>query len=61
MDGDNISFTQLVNFNGNDLKIVYTGKADKDTIKFTRQVGEFPPSDFVAKRGEAAPAPPPQQ
>jgi hypothetical protein len=61
VDGDNISFTQVVHFNDNELKIVYTGKADGDTIKFTRQVGEFPSSDFAAKRGAAAaPAPPPQ-
>lgn len=50
VDGDNISFDQVVNFNGNEFKITYTGKADGETIKFTRQVGEMGSSEFVAKR-----------
>jgi hypothetical protein len=58
VDGDNISFTQKLSFNGNDITINYTGKADGDTIKFTRQAGERPAVDFVAKRGDAAAAPP---
>ncbi|HZP06204.1 MAG TPA: hypothetical protein VFB43_14985 [Terracidiphilus sp.] len=60
VDGDNISFTQKVSFNGNDLTINYSGKADGDTIKFTRTVGDRPPTEFVAKRGTAAPASTPQ-
>ncbi|HEY1767717.1 MAG TPA: hypothetical protein VGG26_08680 [Terracidiphilus sp.] len=56
VDGDNISFTQKLSFNGNDVTINYAGKADGDTIKFTRTVGDRPPTDFVAKRGDAAPA-----
>ena len=31
VDGDNISFTQKLSFNGNDITINYTGKADGDT------------------------------
>lgn len=58
VDGDNISFTQKLSFNGNDFTITYTGKADGDTIKFTRQMGDRPATEFVAKRGDAA-APPP--
>jgi hypothetical protein len=64
VDGDNISFTQKLSFNGNDVTITYTGKADGDTIKFTRQFGasgDRPPQEFVAKRGDAAPAPPAAQ
>ncbi len=57
VDGDNISFTQKLSFNGNDITINYAGKADGDTIKFTRTVGDRPPAEFVAKRGDAAPAP----
>ena len=56
VDGDNISFDQVVNFNGNEFKINYTGKADGDTIKFTRKIGDMGSSDFVAKRAAAAPA-----
>ncbi len=54
VDGDNISFDQVLNFNGNEFKITYTGKADGDTIKFTRQMGEMGSTEFVAKRAPAA-------
>jgi hypothetical protein len=50
IDGDNITFSQLVNFNGTDMKIVYTGKVDADGIKFTRVVGDRPPVEFRATR-----------
>jgi hypothetical protein len=50
IDGDNITFSQLVNFNGTDMKIVYTGKVDGDGIKFTRVVGDRPPVEFRATR-----------
>jgi hypothetical protein len=61
IDGDTISFDQEMNFNGNDFKISYTGKADgADSIKFTRQFGDRPGQDFTAKRGDAeAPPNPP--
>jgi hypothetical protein len=61
VDGDNISFTQKLSFNGRDMVINYKGTADGDTIKFTRQMGDRPATDFVAKRGEAAAAPPAPQ
>lgn len=60
VDGDNISFTQVMSRNGNDFKISYTGHADGDTIHFTRQMGDRPAATFDAKRGEAAAAPPAQ-
>lgn len=50
IDGDNLSFTQVVNFNGNEMKINYTGKVDGDTIKFTRTVGDRPAVEFTATR-----------
>ena len=56
VDGDNISFDQVMNFNGNEFKLTYTGKADGDTIKFTRQMGDMGSTDFVAKRAPATPA-----
>jgi hypothetical protein len=59
VDGDNISFDQVMNFNGNSMTISYKGTADgPDSIKFTRQFGDRPAMDFVAKRGASAPAPP---
>jgi hypothetical protein len=65
VDGDNISFDQVLNFNGNSFSISYKGVADGDTIKFTRTFGangDRPPQDFVAKRApaDAAPAAPAQ-
>jgi hypothetical protein len=62
VDGDNISFDQVLNFNGNSVTISYKGTADGDTIKFTRTFGgggDRPPQDFVAKRAPAAAAPAP--
>jgi len=59
VDGDNISFAQVVSMNGNEMKINYMGKADGDQIKFTRQVGDRPSAEFVAKRANDAGAPPP--
>jgi hypothetical protein len=50
IDGDNITFTQVVNFNGNEMKIVYTGKAGADGISFTRTMGDRPAVNFVATR-----------
>src|ERR1700694_903797 len=52
VDGENISFTQAVNFNDNEMKIAYSGKADGDTIKFTRQVADRPAVVFVAYRAK---------
>ena len=57
VDGDNISFDQVMNFNGNEMKITYTGKADGDTIKFSRQMADRPATEFVAKKGAPAAAP----
>ena len=66
VDGDNISFDQVMNFNGNSFTMSYKGMAQADgTIKFTRTFGgggDRPPQDFVAKRAAAeAPAAPPTQ
>jgi hypothetical protein len=59
IDGDSVSFVEMLNFQGNDLRIVYTGKVSGDEIKFTRAVGEFAKEEFVAKRegGEASAQP----
>jgi enterochelin esterase family protein len=50
IDGDSVSFVEILNFQGNDLRIVYTGKVLGNEIKFTRQVGEFAKEELVAKR-----------
>jgi len=62
VDGDNLSFTQKLSFNGNDFTINYTGKADgPDSIQFTRQAGDRPAVQFTAKRGDSAGAAPAAQ
>lgn len=67
VDGNNISFDQVLNFNGNSFTMSYKGTAQDDgTIKFTRTFGGGdnggggrPPQEFVAKRAtDAAPAAP---
>jgi hypothetical protein len=52
--GDDISFTQTVNAQGNTIKLVYKGKVSGDEIKFTRTVEgmDRPPSEFTAKRAK---------
>jgi hypothetical protein len=50
VDGDTITFTQTMTMNGNEIKMTYTGKAEGDTIKFSRQAGDRPPTEFVAKK-----------
>jgi hypothetical protein len=48
--GDAISFTEKLEFNGNPLVIMYTGKMSGDEIKFTRKVGDFATEEITAKR-----------
>jgi hypothetical protein len=50
IDGDHITFVEMLNFNGTAIRIVYTGTIDGDEIKFTRQVGDFGTEELVAKR-----------
>lgn len=50
IDGDTITFVEALNFNGNNIRIEYTGKIDGDQIKFTRKVGDFATEELVAKR-----------
>ena len=51
VEGDTVSFVQVVNFQGNDMRIAYTGKIEGEGIAFTRKVGDFGSSDFKAARG----------
>jgi enterochelin esterase-like enzyme len=62
LDGDTITFVELLNFQGSQLRISYTGKVAGDEIKMTRNVGDAATEEFVAtrvKNGDAAPAPTP--
>ncbi len=48
--GDDISFVEMLDFQGQPIAISYTGKVSGDEIKFTRSVGDFAREEFVAKR-----------
>jgi len=52
IEGDQISFTQTLEFNGNSIKLVYKGTVSGDEIKFTRtrEGGEGRTQEFTAKR-----------
>jgi hypothetical protein len=51
VDGDTVSFVEMLNFQGAEIRIQYTGKiTSADEIKFTRQVGEFATEELVATR-----------
>jgi hypothetical protein len=39
-----------MNFNGNEMRMVYTGKIDGDNIKFSRVVADRPATEFTATR-----------
>jgi hypothetical protein len=51
VEGDKISFVENLNFQGMDIRIVYTGTiVSADEIKFTRQVADFATEELVATR-----------
>lgn len=51
--GDTLTFTEMLNFQGNEVLVQYTGKAGSNEIAFMRQVGEFASTEFKATRVEA--------
>jgi alpha-N-arabinofuranosidase len=57
VDGEAISFVEILTVQDNEIRISYTGKvsADGNEIKFTREVGDFAKGEIVASR-ENAPA-----
>ena len=50
--GDQIDFVENLNMEGQQIRIVYTGKISGDEIKFTRKVGDFADEPLVAKRAK---------
>lgn len=48
--GDQVSFYETFDYQGNSIRIDYTGKVAGDEIKFTRKVGDFATEELVAKR-----------
>ncbi len=58
VEGNAISFVEMLNFQDNEIRITYTGKisATGNEIKFTREVGDFVKEEIVAKRESGATA-----
>jgi enterochelin esterase-like enzyme len=52
--GDTLSFVELLDFQGSEMRIRYTGKISQKEIAFTREVGDFGKTEFKATRGAAA-------
>jgi hypothetical protein len=51
IEGDKVSFVEMLNFQGMEIRIVYTGTiVSADEIKFTRQVADFATEELVATR-----------
>ncbi len=47
---DSLSFAEMFSFQGNEIRIQYTGKVAADGIAFTREVGDFAKEQFKATR-----------
>ena len=53
VDGDKVTFVEMLKFEGMEIRIDYTGTiASADEIKFTRNVGDFATEQLVAKRAK---------
>lgn len=52
VSGDTVTFVEVIDFQGNEFRINYTGKIAAKEIAFTRKVGDFGTSDFKAMRVE---------
>jgi len=57
VDGDAISFVEMLNFEGNAIRITYTGRltTNANEINFVREVGKAAREEIVARRESAAP------
>jgi len=53
VDGDNVSFTVIRNFNGNEFKQKYTGKIEGDSLKLKFQMRDRE-MEITAKRAGAS-------
>ena len=52
--GEDVAFTVVANFNGNEVKMQYKGKVSAEGIKFTRtrEGSDRPPAEFVATKAK---------
>lgn len=56
IEGDTLSFVEMFSFQGNEVRIRYTGKVSTNEIAFTREVGDFAKENFKATRVESSAA-----
>jgi hypothetical protein len=52
INGDDISFVELVTVEGNELRIEHKGKVAGDEIRLRRKVGDFAEYDIIARRSK---------
>ncbi len=52
VDGDNISFVQTLEFNGNEIKLSYKGVVKGDSIEITREAGARGGQTFTATKAK---------
>jgi enterochelin esterase-like enzyme len=57
VDGSKVSFVEMLDFQGNEIRITYTGTISGNEMKLTREVGTFAKEEIVAKRQVAEQAP----
>lgn len=50
--GDDVSFVEMLDLEGQQIRIEYTGKVSGDEMKLTRKVGDFGQSEATAKRAK---------
>ena len=50
VSGDDISFVEMLNIQGDEIRIEYKGKVVGDEMRLHRQVGDFGSMEIVAKR-----------
>lgn len=60
VSGDDISFMEPLDFDGQQIRIDYKGKVSGDEMKLTRQVGDFATEELVARRIKEPPAQQPE-
>ena len=56
VDGNKISFVEMLNFQGNDIRISYKGTISSNEMKLTREVGTFATEEIVVRREGAGQA-----
>jgi hypothetical protein len=54
LSGDDVSFVETLDFDGNQIRIEYKGKVSGQEMKLTRVVGDFSTLEIVAKREGAS-------